>query len=263
MITRILTALLLALAIGSATMFLTEFWFAVTIVLVTGVAFFELCGLVGISQKLARIFCVSCYLLGCLSYFMSGLAREPLIYFSFLVWIWAILSVVFYPRGSWIFGKRYTSSILGALLLSGAAFSVLAIRESTDGYFWFFWLLVLTTSVDAGGYFVGRKYGKTPLAPKVSPGKTIEGLAGGVFACLVICGTLNFVFVSDNHLGYLIIIPLAFFAVLGDLVESVLKRVHGKKDSGSILPGHGGVLDRIDSIIPVMTAGAVFLAIGS
>ena len=226
-------------------------------------AFYELCGLVGIFQKLARIFLVSCYLLGCLAYFMSGLAREPLIYFSFFVWIWAILLVVFYPRGSWIFRKRYASSILGALLLSGAAFSVLAIRESADGYFWFFWLLALTTSIDAGGYFVGRKYGKTPLAPMVSPGKTREGLAGGFFACLVICGTLNFVFVSDNHLGYLIIIPLAFFAVLGDLVESVLKRVHGKKDSGSILPGHGGLLDRIDSIIPVMTAGAIFLAIGS
>ena len=141
MITRIFTALLLALAIGSATLFLNEVWFAVTIVLVTGMAFFELCDLVGISQKLARIFCVGCYLLGCLAYFISDIAREPLIFFSFLVWILAILSVVFYPQGSWVFRKRYTSSILGALLLSGAAFSVLAIRESTDGYFWFFWLL--------------------------------------------------------------------------------------------------------------------------
>ena len=257
------TALLLASAIICATLFLSEFWFAVMIILVTGIAFFELCDLIGISQKLARIFCVGGYSLVCLAYFMSGLPREPLIYFSFFAWICAIFSVVFFPRGSWIFRKRYPSSILGALLLGGAAFSVLAIRESTDGYFWFFWLLVLTTSVDAGGYFVGRKYGKTPLAPKVSPGKTVEGLAGGVFVCLVICGTLNFVFVSDNHLVYLAIIPLAFFAVLGDLVESVVKRVHGKKDSGSILPGHGGLLDRIDSIIPVMTAGAVFLAIGS
>ena len=68
---------------------------------------------------------------------------------------------------------------------------------------------------------------KIVACPKVSPARP-QRLAGGVFACLVTCGTLNFVFVSDNHLGYLIIIPLAFFAVLGDLVESVLKRVHGK-----------------------------------
>ena len=166
LISRILTALFLALAIGSATLFLTEVWFAVTIILVTGMAFFELCNLVGISQKFARIFCVSCYLFGCLAYFISGIAREPLIYFSFLVWIWAILSVVFYPRGSWVFRKRYTSSILGALLLSGAAFSVLAIRESTNGYFWFFWLLVLTTSVDAGDILWVVNMEKRRLPPR-------------------------------------------------------------------------------------------------
>ena len=257
------TALILAVAIISATLFLSEFWFAVTIILVTGIAFFELCDLIGISQILARIFCVSGYLLVCLAYFMSSLPREPLIYFSFFAWVCAIFSVVFYPRGSWIFLKRYPFSIVGALLLAGAAFSVIAIRESIDGYFWLLWLFVLTTSVDAGGYFVGRKYGKRPLAPKVSPGKTIEGLAGGIISCLVCCGFLNFVFVGDNHLGYLVILPLVFFAVLGDLVESAVKRVHGKKDSGSILPGHGGLLDRIDSIIPVMTGGAVLLAIGS
>ena len=124
-------------------------------------------------------------------------------------------------------------------MLSGAAFSVLAIRESTDGYFWFFWLLVLTTSVDAGDILWVVNMEKRRL-PQGQSRQDHRGVSGGVFACLVICGTLNFVFVSDNHLGYLIIIPLAFFAVLGDLVESVLKRVHGKKDSGSILPGHGG-----------------------
>ena len=261
MITRIVTALLLASGIICATLFLSEFWFAVTIILVTGIAFFELCDLIGISQKLARIFCVSGYLLFCLAYFMSGLAREPLIYFSFFAWICAIFPLVFYPRGSRVFLKKYPSSIVGALLLAGAAFSVISIRESMDGYFWLLWLFVLTTSVDAGGYFIGRKYGKRPLALKVSPGKTIEGLLGGILTCLVICGSLNFVFISDNHLGYLVLLPLAFFAVLGDLVESVIKRVHDKKDSGSILPGHGGLLDRIDSIIPVMTAGAVFLGI--
>ena len=262
MLTRVATAIALAILSILATLFLSETLFAAAIILVTAIALYELCDVVDIRGKFSRTLFLSFYCLSCWAYFLSGLDKHPLIWGSFFAWVFAIVIIVSYPSSSRFFLKRYLSASVGALLLTGAAFSVLAIRESINGYFWLLWLVILTTSVDAGGYFVGRKYGNRALVPNVSPGKTLEGLLGGVFACLVICGALNFVFESQTTLGFLILLPLIFFAVVGDLFMSVVKRAHCKKDSGSILPGHGGLLDRIDSIIPVMTAAAAFIAIG-
>jgi phosphatidate cytidylyltransferase len=120
------------------------------------------------------------------------------------------------------------------------------------------WLVLLVISADIGAYFAGRSFGKRKLAPRVSPGKTWEGALGGLAAVAVVAWG------GAVHFGLAPFEPVAFgcavgiFSVIGDLTESMFKRAAGLKDSGAILPGHGGLLDRIDSV----TAAAPLYALG-
>jgi phosphatidate cytidylyltransferase len=112
-------------------------------------------------------------------------------------------------------------------------------------------LFLMVWSADIGAYFVGKSIGKRKLLPNVSPGKTLEGFLGGVFfACLMVL--LAGYFIGWTAEQYRVVIPVTMLittiSVLGDLNESMFKRQAGVKDSGSILPGHGGILDRIDSL---------------
>ncbi len=114
-------------------------------------------------------------------------------------------------------------------------------------------LLALIWSADSGAYFVGRTIGKNKLLPNVSPGKTTEGVAGGaLFSLAVMFAYVSFGFENATFVQYFfygvlsLIVTLA--SILGDLFESVYKRIAGVKDSGILLPGHGGLFDRIDSL---------------
>jgi phosphatidate cytidylyltransferase len=117
---------------------------------------------------------------------------------------------------------------------------------------------------DSGGYFVGRKFGKRKLAPAVSPGKTWEGFFGGFFTNLVVA--LVVIGVSDIAWQWVlaIIIPTSLISVLGDLLESMVKRHAGVKDSGTLLPGHGGIMDRVDAMAAAAPVFALaYIAIGA
>ena len=131
------------------------------------------------------------------------------------------------------------------------------------------WLLllsifILVSAADSGAYFAGRKFGKRKLAPEISPGKTWEGVVGGLISTVLISVASVFVPMLEmsitvmlyNALGWggmiATVVVLAAVSVTGDLQESRFKRRRGIKDSGSILPGHGGILDRIDSLVPVL-----------
>ena len=263
LITRVITALFLAFGISSAILFLPDFWFAAFIFLVTGLACLELYSIVGVERFVVRVVFVAGYFLIFFGFFITGYNFIPFIYLSMALWILSFFVIVYYPSGSSWLKNGLFAGLVGTVLLAGSAYSVVIIRGADDGVFWLFWFFVLTTSVDAGGYFLGRKYGKHPLAIQVSPGKTLEGLAGGLVFSVLTCVLLSYLFIPASKLGYYMLFPLIFFCVIGDLVESVLKRIYGKKDSGAMLPGHGGLLDRIDSVIPVMTAGAVFLLHGN
>ncbi len=120
-----------------------------------------------------------------------------------------------------------------------------------DGALWLLFLTTITAASDTGAYFVGKSIGKNKLCPSISPGKTIEGFIGGM-VCGTICSLLvaYAVFDTVNLVALtLVAMLLSALGVIGDLVESLLKRSMNVKDSGSILPGHGGVLDRIDSLL--------------
>ncbi|HEV2593612.1 MAG TPA: phosphatidate cytidylyltransferase [Sphingomicrobium sp.] len=137
------------------------------------------------------------------------------------------------------------------------ALALLWIRErDAHGLALLVWTFIVTWSTDIGAYFAGRRFGRRKLAPAISPNKTVEGLVGGVVAATLIGGA----WAIANRLGsaLLPLAPvLAIAAQGGDLFESGMKRKAGVKDSGAWLPGHGGVLDRLDGLVPVATLTAL------
>ncbi len=120
------------------------------------------------------------------------------------------------------------------------------------------WLVLLVISADIGAYFVGRRFGRRKLAPRVSPGKTLEGALGGLLmvALLAWVGAVRFGLPPLKAVAFCC--GVGIFSIIGDLTESLFKRAAGLKDSGALLPGHGGLLDRIDSV----TAAAPLYALG-
>ncbi len=141
------------------------------------------------------------------------------------------------------------------------ALALLWIRERA-GIDLLLWTFIVTWTTDIGAYFVGRRFGRRKLAPSISPNKTVEGLCGGIAAATLLGGAWALI----THLGgaLLALAPvLAIAAQAGDLFESAMKRRAGVKDSGSWLPGHGGVLDRLDGLVPVavLTAAAQLLGL--
>jgi phosphatidate cytidylyltransferase len=137
--------------------------------------------------------------------------------------------------------------------------------ERPMGHRWLFVALAVVWAADTGAYFVGRHYGRRKLSPRISPNKTVEGLAGGLVAGTVVA--VAFAPLAGAQLAQLPAIALvAFvavaFSVVGDLFESLLKRHVGAKDSGDLIPGHGGILDRIDGVVaalPVFALGKAWL----
>jgi phosphatidate cytidylyltransferase len=121
------------------------------------------------------------------------------------------------------------------------------------------YLVFLVATADSAAYFVGRRFGKRRLASNVSPGKTLEGVAGALLATTIFATVAGLAFGFVPLLGFVVVsLITALASILGDLSESVFKRRAGLKDSGSIVPGHGGILDRIDSY----TAAAPIFVLG-
>ena len=159
-------------------------------------------------------------------------------------------SELYYDEGKLIFTVIYVSLPFGFAL---------GLPRFFDGTFTWevFMLFVLIWSSDSFAYFTGRLFGKHKMAPKISPKKTWEGFAGGVFFTLILGYFIEQKFPELRGNWMVIGFLVSVFAPIGDLVESQLKRTFGVKDSGNIIPGHGGVLDRLDSFI--IAAPVVYL----
>lgn len=158
--------------------------------------------------------------------------------------------------------------IIGILVLLPAWMSLLYLHGNERlGPVWVFYLLAIIWTADTGAYFAGRAFGKHKLADKISPGKTWEGVLGGlVLVSFIALLCLPYLIQSRETLIKLLALTIitVLASILGDLAESVFKRIAGMKDSGHILPGHGGIMDRIDSLTaaaPVFTAGLILLGL--
>ncbi|GHF49281.1 hypothetical protein GCM10010218_33130 [Streptomyces mashuensis] len=155
--------------------------------------------------------------------------------------------------------KDVTAGLFAAFYVPFLATFVALMLAADDGAWRVLTFLILTVVSDTGAYAVGWRFGKHKLAPRISPGKTREGLAGAVLFAMV-AGALCTQFLIDDGVwwqGVLLGLAVAVSATLGDLGESMIKRDLGIKDMGSLLPGHGGIMDRLDSLLP--TAPVVWL----
>ena len=150
--------------------------------------------------------------------------------------------------------------LIGITVLVTSGSIIIELKDLQHGPIWVLCFMASVWAADVGAYFVGKRFGKTKLAPKVSPGKTVEGLFGGVAFMLLVYTPILFYFldVKAAILLLLTLIITTLVSVGGDLFESKMKRYSGLKDSSRILPGHGGILDRVDS----MLSGAPFFALG-
>ncbi|WP_321391484.1 phosphatidate cytidylyltransferase [Emcibacter sp.] len=162
-------------------------------------------------------------------------------------------------------GNGYKLAFAGALYALLPALSLIWLREFIPGgAYIILWSMITTWSMDTGAYFAGRRIGGPKMSPRISPNKTWAGLIGGALLALV-TGTM-----SAEYFGFAplfqyaaVAVLLAIWSQIGDLAESALKRKFNVKDSGAIIPGHGGIMDRVDGILFVMPVVALFLFFGA
>lgn len=194
----------------------------------------------------------------------SHYAETPGIYRQLLLvtagwWALALIWLVFFPERV----SRSAAAIAGALVLVPAwiSLSQLQLREDRGPQL-VFYVLCLVWAADIGAYFIGRRFGQRRLAPRVSPSKTWEGVAGGVAGAALIAAVGAELFTAPLLAFVLLGIGVALASIVGDLTESMFKRFAGLKDSGNFIPGHGGILDRIDSVtaaVPLFVLGLAVL----
>jgi phosphatidate cytidylyltransferase len=186
---------------------------------------------------------------------------EALLGLALLWWLVALTWIVVAPRRV----SAWSAALAGLLSLVPAWLALTRLRLDTrHGAQWVLFALVLVWMADIGAYFCGRRFGRRRLAPAVSPGKTWEGALGGLVASgiVAVVGAAWFRLPLEQFL--VLCLAAVAFSIVGDLTESLLKRFAGMKDSGTLFPGHGGVMDRIDSVtgaVPVLLLGLTFLGV--
>jgi phosphatidate cytidylyltransferase len=262
---RILTAIPLAILVIWIILFQASdvfFWLLMVILAVAGYEWARLAGLQTTGRLIYLLF------LCALSWLVKTYAGQLMYAFVYasVIWWFATTLLLFrtIPKAVST-GLSPVKLLNGILVLPAAMLAMYILHTQNNGPEWLMYGLMLVWVADTGAYFSGKRFGRKKLAPAISPGKTREGLLGAIVLVAVYSAVAAYYFGLDLRGSiYLLILAviLTLVSVAGDLYESVLKREHGVKDSGRILPGHGGMLDRIDSVLaamPVFAAGRELL----
>ncbi|EMP57012.1 phosphatidate cytidylyltransferase [Marinobacter santoriniensis NKSG1] len=265
--TRIITALILApLAIGGI-FFLPPLGFAVFTGAIITIGAWEWANMAGIVGQGGRIlYAVATALI------LFGLLNIPAVIVLWLALVWwfvCFLLVRNYPSGSLRWGNLPFRALMGLFVLVPAWVGLNHLRTggfqfgTVENNLWgILYVFCVVWVADIGAYFAGRAFGKKKLAPRVSPGKSWAGVWGGLLAVGVFAVIVSYLAsASGQEMGLLVLASLVtgLVSVLGDLLESMLKRFRGIKDSSQLLPGHGGIMDRIDSLTAAIPVFALII----
>ena len=261
---RLLTAAILIPVIILATFYFKTFYFAALLAVFISLGAWEWAGLSGYQYTASKVLFV---LLVLTLLTISFIFRETslstwLISLALLWWLLAALVVIVQQRRRTLnLGSRYLKAVIGLFSLVPAWLSLVILHDnSLHGGLYVIFLLTLIWLADSAAYFSGHRWGKTRLASVISPGKTWEGVLGAILVSIL--ASAIFALATGMQAPDIIIFSLicsitVMGSIVGDLIESLVKRLGNVKDSGSIFPGHGGVMDRIDSLL---AAAPIFLA---
>lgn len=261
---RIITAAFLIPLVVLVIFYLPLPFFAAIITLITLMAAWEMANLFWQKQLWLRIIFIVC--ISILSYGVEMLPPLPVLILAGLWWLSVPYFLSCYKQDKYYFSNYPIQFSVGVLTFIPFLAGVLVLRF-LFGPLYLLFVLIIIWAADIGAYFSGRFWGKHLLAEKISPKKTIEGVMGGLIAALIIASIAGFVLRLNERsfaIWLLLTIVVVLWSVVGDLFESMLKRVAGVKDSSHLLPGHGGIYDRIDSLtaaIPIFSLGLLVLGV--
>ena len=272
---RVITALILAGALIGTLIYAPYPIQAVLFALVATAGAWEWATLVGVSTVWQRCVFAAGVPLLCFAMWRgivlpavgSAESAQPFLAASALLWSIMFVGLKYYPAGKGVWRNTSVRAALGWTILSVTWLAVTVCLTMSNGPSVMFLMILTVATADIGAYFVGRRFGRHALAKDISPGKTWEGFWGGLLSVVVLTAVIwRALPPAYLHLGFWSLLALglatAGASVVGDLTVSLLKREVGLKDSGSFLPGHGGVLDRLDSICgaaPVFAFGLLLV----
>lgn len=266
---RIITAVILGSLVVFAIFKLPNLYITVFFSIITLIGAWEWAALIGAKTFVKKILYVALIAVLILSlWFYASPELENIILLVASLWWAAIFCLLSLYKSAWLQSSRLQKLLeySGVIVLVPAWLALIKLHSVGPEMLMFF--LALIWVADIAAYFSGKRFGKNKLAPELSPGKSREGVLGALLASVVIAVIgIRLLSIEDRIWPYFIILCVltAIISVVGDLYESLLKRKAGAKDSGTILPGHGGVLDRIDSITaaaPGYVLGLYWLCVG-
>ncbi len=260
---RIITAAILVPLMVVSILYIPGNIFSLLLAFFICIAAWEWSKFIEYSQKLQKyIYVLSTIFIISISYiYRDTLLAKSIIFLGVTWWLCATGLIIAYQKEKYsVPSTQFIKSVIGLLILVPAWMSLIVLHAEIDGPHLVLFLFILIWLADTTAYFIGKQIGKRRLASRTSPGKSWEGVIGALLAASLL--SLGYMIVVKPHyaavgLFALCIITVAF-SIVGDLTESMFKRIVGIKDSGRILPGHGGVLDRIDSL----TAAAPIYVMG-
>jgi len=266
---RVLTAFALLFIILGAVFGLSPTLFKVFIGIVIGLAIWEWSSLAGLKAKMSRVvyLAVMIIIFILVERFLS--ANSLMMGGAICFWFVVFYLVYRFPAGSAGWGNRHVLMLIGLPLFLPGWIAFALLRDEPYFAFHILFMLGLVASADIGAYFAGRHFGRHKLASEVSPNKTWEGVAGGLAGACLLMVMISLLFINPRisltpTLWLSLVgaaLCIAAVSVVGDLFESMVKRFRNVKDSGNILPGHGGMLDRIDGLTAAAPIYALFVLV--